>query len=113
LSDPDQVIATTDSAGSTIVALPTVVAPPALPSGIPARILPGNPIDPNADLTGYSLVSIAFTNELNWLFVTDNELSSGQIFAYLPTLILAALPTLTGEFPFPLFFCVVAGTSSW
>jgi hypothetical protein len=69
-------------------AAPTI-AP--LPTGIPARIYPAVQIDPNSDLSGYTVISILFNQELNWQFEATNPDSSNQIFAYFPGVIAAAL----------------------
>jgi len=62
-----------------------------LPSGMPARIYPPDPMNPNTDLTGYTFIAILFDLELNWPFVVTNAISSTQIFAYIPIIIATAL----------------------
>jgi hypothetical protein len=71
-----------------------------LPSGMPARIYPPDPLDPNADLTGYTFIGILFDLELNWPFVVGSPVSSTQIFAYIPMIIATALG-IQGEISFP------------
>jgi len=63
----------------------------ALPAGIPARIYPATQIDPNTDLTGFTVISILFNQQLNWQFEATNPDSSNQIFAYFPGVIATAL----------------------
>ncbi|KAF9442656.1 hypothetical protein P691DRAFT_464796 [Macrolepiota fuliginosa MF-IS2] len=86
LTDPDE--ATTTEAIPTASALTNSVP---LPTGIPARIFPREQLDPGTDLSGYTLISILFNNELNWPFVVTSPLSSSQIFAYVPVLLTTAL----------------------
>lgn len=91
LTDPDQVPTPTSlpDTGTPTVA-PSVVS---LPSGIPARIVPGSGgADPgDNDLSGFSLITILFDQGLNWATVVQNTDSPGQIFAWLPPLIQTAL----------------------
>lgn len=58
---------------------------------MPARIYPGVQVDPNSDMTGYTLISILFNQELGWQFEATNPDSSNQIFAYFPSVIANAL----------------------
>jgi len=46
---------------------------------------------------GYSLISILFYEALNWPFVVTNQISSSQIFAYLPIIIARALDIPTEQ----------------
>jgi hypothetical protein len=43
------------------------------------------------DLSGYTMISILFNQELNWAFVASSTTSSSQIFAWLPAIIHTAL----------------------
>ncbi|KAF9778560.1 hypothetical protein BJ322DRAFT_1101964 [Thelephora terrestris] len=91
LTDPDQVPTPTSfSSTGTPTAAPSVVS---LPSGYPARIVPGSGgVDPaDVDLSGFSLIAILFDQGLNWATVVQNTDSPGQIFAWLPPLIQSAL----------------------
>ncbi|KAF8148185.1 hypothetical protein B0H34DRAFT_265574 [Crassisporium funariophilum] len=89
-TDPDAVVTTTTgTANPTVVATAVSLAP--LPTGIPARIYPRDQLDPDANMAGFTLVSILFNQELNWPFVVDSQISSSQIFAYVPVLITTAL----------------------
>jgi hypothetical protein len=95
ITDPDQPT-TTVSLDTSATALPPQ-AP--LPSGMPARIYPVNGTDPStADIPGSTFISLLFNQELNWQFVTQNPVSSSQIFAYLPVVLTTAL-NITGKFP--------------
>lgn len=69
---------------------PSVVS---LPSGVPARIVPGSGgVDPGVDnLNGFTLIAVLFDQGLNWETVVQNTDSPGQIFAWLPQLIQTAL----------------------
>ena len=58
---------------------------------MPARIMPDDPLNPNTDLTGYTFIAILFDLELNWPFVVQSQISSTQIFAYIPIIIATAL----------------------
>ena len=85
LTNPDQAIST---------ASPTTVVPASLlplPSGMPARIYPPDPLDLSTTLTGYTFIGILFDQELNWPFVVDSPVSATQIFAYMPMIIATAL----------------------
>jgi len=86
LTDPDQATTTVDAIPT---AATTLVAPAALPTGIPARIFPRD--NTNVGGPGDTLISILFNNELNWPFVVQTSLASSQIFAYVPVLISTAL----------------------
>jgi len=91
LTDPDQVpTPTTFSTTGTPTVAPSVVS---LPSGVPARIVPGSGgVDPGVDnLNGFTLIAILFDQGLNWETVVQNTDSPGQIFAWLPQLIQTAL----------------------
>ena len=91
LTDPDQVPTSTSfSTAGTPTAAPSVVS---LPSGVPARIVPGSGgVDPSGDdLNGFTLIAILFDQGLNWETVVQNTDSPGQIFAWLPDLIQTAL----------------------
>lgn len=83
ITNPDQ--------PTTTVLPATAIPPTALPSGIPARIVPPDQLNPDTDLTGYSFIGILFNLDLNWLFVVNNPVSSTQIFAYMPIIIATAL----------------------
>jgi len=48
-------------------------------------------MDTGQDLSGFTIISILFNQELNWPFVVSNQISSSQIFAYLPVIITTAL----------------------
>jgi hypothetical protein len=54
-------------------------------------IYPQNGIPDGQDLTGFSLISILFNQELNWEFVATNQDSSSQIFAFFPIVLQTAL----------------------
>ena len=91
LTNPDQVpTATSFSTASTPSIIPSV-AP--LPSGIPARIVPGaGGVNPEVDnLNGFTLIAVLFDRGLNWDTVVHNPDSPGQIFSWLPVLIQTAL----------------------
>lgn len=91
LTDPDQVPTSTSfSTTGTPTAAPSIVS---LPSGIPARIVPGfGGVDPAVDdLNGFTLIAILFDQGLNWETVVQNPDSPGQIFAWLPVLIQTSL----------------------
>jgi hypothetical protein len=101
LTNPDQ--ATTTIAPSAANAATTLVVP-VLPSDIPNRIYPADQLPPTTDLTGYTLISILFNQELNWPFVVNSQISASQIFAYMPVLITTALG-ITGKVSiFPIKF---------
>jgi hypothetical protein len=88
LTDPDQATTTLSIPGSA----PTdSLTQAALPTGIPSRIVPQNGIPGGTDLTGLTLISILFDSELNWPFVTTNQDSSSQIFAFFPSVLQNAL----------------------
>jgi len=80
-------------------AAPLVTAP--LPSDLPYRIYPQSQLSSSTDLSGFSLVSILYSLALNWPFVVDDELSSSQLFAYMPTILETALD-LTSDQVMPL-----------
>lgn len=91
LTDPDQVPTPTSfSTTGTPAAAPSVVS---LPSGMPARIVPGSGgVDPEVDnLNGFTLIAILFDQGLNWDTVVQHPDSPGQIFAWLPPVILTSL----------------------
>ncbi|TCD62106.1 hypothetical protein EIP91_007481 [Steccherinum ochraceum] len=58
---------------------------------MPARILPAQGIPPDADLSGYTFISILFDPSLRWSWVTSNTDAASQIFAYTPVLIQNAI----------------------
>ena len=62
-----------------------------LPTGLPSRIYPQDGVSETADLSGFTLISILFNQELNWQFVATNQDSSSQIFAYFPLVLQTAL----------------------
>jgi len=93
LTDPDQATTTVDSSAANAA---TTILVPVLPTGIPNRIYPADQLSPSTDLTGYTLISILFNQELNWPFVVNSQISASQIFAYLPVLISTALD-ITGK----------------
>lgn len=98
LTDPDQVPTPTSfSTTRTPTAAPSVVS---LPSGVPARIVPGSgAVDPETDnLDGFTLIAILFDQGLNWETVVQNTDSPGQIFAWLPVLIRSALDITSMRF---------------
>lgn len=106
LTDPDQVPTSTSfSTSRTPTVAPSIVS---LPSGVPARIVPGSGgVDPGVDnLNGYTLIAILFTLELSWETVVQNPDSPGQIFAWLPELIQTALGITSMRFPSLLDFCI-------
>ncbi|EKM75539.1 hypothetical protein AGABI1DRAFT_132204 [Agaricus bisporus var. burnettii JB137-S8] len=84
-TDPDQA---TPAAPQPVT---TLVAPP-LPSGIPGWIYPRQRLNSsNSDLEGFTLISILFNKELNWMFEIQDPISASQIFVYMPMLISTAL----------------------
>jgi len=93
LTDPDQAPTTVESSAANPA---TTILVPTLPSGIPNRIYPADQLSPTTDLTGYTLISILFNQELNWPFVVNSQISASQIFAYMPVLITTALD-ITGK----------------
>ena len=98
LTDPDQV-PTSTSFSTTVLptAAPSVVS---LPSGLPARIVPGSGgVNPAIDnLDGFTLIAVLFDHGLNWETVVQNPDSPGQIFAWFPVLIQRALGTTGMQF---------------
>ena len=59
---------------------------------MPYRIYPADQMTNGGNqVAGYTLISILFSQELNWPFVVNSPVSSSQIFAYLPVLIQTAL----------------------
>ena len=99
LTDPDQVPTTTTfSTDGTPTVAPSVVP---LPSGLPARIIPGaGGVNPDVDdLNGFTLIAILFDRGLNWDTVVHNSDSPGQIFSWLPILIQTALGISGMRFP--------------
>ncbi|PFH53298.1 hypothetical protein AMATHDRAFT_137776 [Amanita thiersii Skay4041] len=87
LTDPDQPT-------TTVLVRPsatTTLQPGPLPSGIPFRIYPSDPLPSNPSFPGFTLISILFNQGLNWPWVVGNQVSSSQIFAYVPMLITTAL----------------------
>lgn len=60
---------------------------------MPARIVPGSGgVDPEVDsLNGFTLIAILFDQGLNWDTVVQHPDSPGQIFAWLPPVILTSL----------------------
>jgi len=97
LTNPDQATTTVADNGPSPVT--TLTAAP-LPTGIPARIYPSKQLDLTQDLSGFTLISILFNQDLNWPFVVNNQVSSSQIFAYLPALISAAIAGTSSFFSF-------------
>lgn len=99
LTDPDQVpTSTTLTTTGTPSVAPDVVS---LPSGLPARIVPGaGSVNPDVDnLNGFTLIAILFDRGLNWDTVAHNPDSPGQIFSWLPVLIQTALGITSTQFP--------------
>jgi len=88
LTDPDQPTTTFDTQSIEPTTTFSVVP---LPTGIPNRIYPKDQLDLSQDMSGYTIISILFNQELNWPFVAQNQISSSQIFAYLPVIIATAL----------------------
>jgi hypothetical protein len=83
---------------------PASAAP--LPSNLPARILPPNPVDPNNYSSGYTLCSLLFTPTLRWDFVALVAQVQGQIFAWTQIAIGQALgidPSLAPPFALQVF----------
>ena len=74
----------------------TTIVVPILPTDIPNRIYPADQLSPTPDFTGFTLISILFNQELNWLFVVGSQISASQIFAYMPVFITTALG-ITGK----------------
>ncbi|KAG6876703.1 hypothetical protein C0993_000967 [Termitomyces sp. T159_Od127] len=62
-----------------------------LPSGLPSRIVLPTLLDLNQVTSQYQGITITFDEDLNWSFVVDSQLSSSQIFAWLPVIIQTAL----------------------
>lgn len=60
-------------------------------TNIPSRIFPQIPLDLTQDLSQFTLISILFTEELNWDFVTKFSIASNEIFAYMPGIISTAV----------------------
>ena len=91
LTDPDQVpTATSFSTAGTPSVAPSVIP---LPSGIPARIVPGTGgVNPAVDdLNGFTLIAVLFDRGLNWVTVVQNPDSPGQIFSWFPAIVQTAL----------------------
>ncbi|KAH6911598.1 hypothetical protein BKA70DRAFT_860931 [Coprinopsis sp. MPI-PUGE-AT-0042] len=90
LSDPDQ--ETTSVATSEFApTASTTISVAALPTGLPNKIYPVNRLSAESDLEGMTLISILFSSLLNWPFVVSDELSSSQLFAFVPVLITSGL----------------------
>lgn len=85
ITDPDQATTTQTPAPATET---EVVA---LPPGIPSRIYPVRQLAEDTNLDGFSLISILYTEALNWPFVVTNGISASQIFGYTKMLIATAL----------------------
>jgi hypothetical protein len=88
LTDPDQATTTLSIPD---VAPTNTLTQAALPTGIPSRIFPQDGIPDGTDLSGLTLISILFNQELNWQFVATHQDSSSQIFAFFPTVLQTAL----------------------
>ncbi|GLB45516.1 putative biological adhesion [Lyophyllum shimeji] len=90
LTDPDQATTTVNTQNGPTPATTLSAAP--LPTGIPGRIYPRVQLDlSSVDASKYTLISILFNQELNWPFVVTNQISSSQIFAWIPAIISTAL----------------------
>ncbi|KAF5374174.1 hypothetical protein D9615_008817 [Tricholomella constricta] len=89
LTDPDQATTTVETQAGPATASSILSAP--LPTGIPGRIYPRVQLDTSQDLSDYTMISILFNQELNWPFVVTTQISSSQIFAWLPAIIATAL----------------------
>ncbi|KDN48290.1 hypothetical protein RSAG8_02882, partial [Rhizoctonia solani AG-8 WAC10335] len=90
-TDPDAAM-TTSTPATTQSGTPTTTI--AFPSALPTRIVPVGGVNPEKDtdqLKGYSLISLLFTNQLSWVFVTQHAEATGQLFAYTPQMIETAL----------------------
>ncbi|KAG6874978.1 hypothetical protein C0992_005719 [Termitomyces sp. T32_za158] len=87
-------IAQAPQSGSTPVT--TIPAQP-LSTGIPGRISPPTMLDLNQVSSDYTMISILFDEELNWPFVVSNQVSSSQIFSYIPVIIQNALSITPDE----------------
>ncbi|KAK0464767.1 uncharacterized protein EV420DRAFT_1263688, partial [Desarmillaria tabescens] len=88
-SDPDQVTTSISDIQSTPA---TTFTAASLPTNLPSRIFPKNGMTGDEDLTGYTFISIAFsTATLGWVYVTQNSLTSSQILAYTPAILVNAL----------------------
>jgi len=85
-----------DAPTTTVSSVPGPTAsnlnPPALPAGLPWRIYPQDTAPGGGgQITGFTLISILFDQSLNWPFVVGSDVASSQIFAYMPSIVEAAL----------------------
>lgn len=97
-TNPDAPLATLSIViPSNSISGPASAAP--LPSNLPARILPPNPVDPNDFSSGYTLCSLLFTPTLRWDFVALVSQVQGQIFAWTQVAIAQALGIDTSSTP--------------
>ncbi|KAM9919339.1 hypothetical protein OXX59_008016 [Metschnikowia pulcherrima] len=78
---PTRIIADTDT-GSILTAQTGAVGTQT--SGLPRAITPATTTAPGAD---YGVVTIGFKQELNYPFVVQHDMSSAQIFQYLPSVL--------------------------
>ncbi|KAJ7202857.1 hypothetical protein GGX14DRAFT_369992, partial [Mycena pura] len=90
LSDPDAPTTTISFTAAAESALST--AP--LPSGLPSRIYPPAGVTPNPG-PQFSFISILFDGFLSWPFVCTDSVSSTQLFALMPDLLIKSL-NITG-----------------
>jgi hypothetical protein len=87
LSDPDQATFTP----SPVTTL-TVGAQPTLPADLPTIIYPSEKIvNSKDDVVGLTAITLLFDQGLNWPWVARNDVSAGQIFAFMPQAISTAL----------------------
>ncbi|KAF7296536.1 hypothetical protein HMN09_01060600 [Mycena chlorophos] len=92
LSNPDAPTTTVSFTASAQTALTTA----ALPSGLPSRIYPPSGVV-NSPGGNYSFISLLFDGYLGWDFVCTSDVSSSQIFAFMPVILATALDTPTSE----------------
>ncbi|KAF8584723.1 hypothetical protein K439DRAFT_1345301, partial [Ramaria rubella] len=94
LTDPDAPTSTTIvpiPVGTSQAATPKV---PQIPSNLPTRIFSPNSVNATSDaseLTDKTLISLLFQSQLNWLFINSSSQSVGQIFAFMPQVLMTAL----------------------
>ncbi|TFK38991.1 hypothetical protein BDQ12DRAFT_604835, partial [Crucibulum laeve] len=91
LTNPDQATTTVPDVEPTGSLASAALSAAPLPTGLPARIYPQVQLPSDADLTGFTIISILFNQELNWPFVVEDQVSSSQIFAFIPILIANAV----------------------
>jgi hypothetical protein len=111
LTDPDQVPTPTSFAPTGTPSVAPSDAP--LPSGLPARIVPGSgSVDPSVDdLNGFTLIALLLDQGFGWDFVVQNPEAAAQILSYIPPLIQTALD-VTGMLSFPLRHFLVSDDPS-